>query len=200
MVNHQNSLRQEKKYLIASNQVSKFEKKLISAGFFLNHNSNIINNIYLDDVNKSALNENIEGDCIREKYRIRFYNNEKKFILEKKIKLSSSGKKNKILLKSKKIEDAIKESEILNNKKAVIQNQYFRRYYVKGELRITIDTNLRYNVPLKNKFKFFNESVIEVKYNSKSLYFNILNKNLFSGLQLTKFSKYANGMMHFYNF
>ena len=199
MVNHQNSLRQEKKYLLPNNLVSIFEKKLISAGFYLNHNSNIINNVYLEDENKSALNENIEGDCIREKYRIRFYNNKKKFILEKKIKLSSSGKKNKILLNSKEIEDAIEESEIITNKKAAIQNQYFRKYYIKRELRITIDTNIRYNLPLKNKFKYFKESVIEVKYKSKSLYFKMLNINLFSGLQLTKFSKYTNGMSHFYN-
>ena len=198
MVNPQNSLRQEKKYLIARNQVSRFEKKLIKAGFYLNHNPNIINNIYLEDLHMSALNENLEGDCIREKYRIRFYNNDNKFILEKKIKLSSSGKKNKILLKSEEITDAIEESEIMTNKKAAIQNQYLRKYYVKGELRITIDSNLRYNLPLKKEFKFFEEAIIEIKYNTESLYFKFFNINLFSELQLTKFSKYANGMSYFY--
>ena len=97
MVNLQNNkLRQEKKYIIKPDEINFFEKNIILSGFRLKHLHNKVNNIYFDDSNQTAKNENIEGDLFRSKHRIRWYNNEKVFILENKIKKSSSGYKENI--------------------------------------------------------------------------------------------------------
>ncbi len=53
-----------------------------------------IHSLYFDDYNDTCLNENVAGDQIRYKYRIRYYNDNPEFIfLEKKSKLNSYCKK-----------------------------------------------------------------------------------------------------------
>lgn len=197
MENPQNKidLRQENKYLISLSKINIFEKKIINLGFKLNHLPNIINNIYFDNnLMKSAL-ENIEGDEKRAKYRIRWYNNDDNFVLEKKIKLSSSGYKEKESLLSKDYRSAIFEVTELIKQNPVIKNSYFRKYYIKEDIRITIDTELKFYLPTSETFKSYFNSIVEIKYSTNKIH------NLFDKLdietQLTKFSKYITGLEAF---
>lgn len=198
MGNHQNNviLRQEKKYFFKIHEIIDFEKIIIKLGFKLNHLPNTVNNIYFDDIQKSSAIENIEGEEMRSKHRIRWYNdNESKIVLEKKIKFSSSGTKERIILKSKDSNKSIIEAERLTGKKAIIQNSYFRKYYLKGNIRITIDTDLKFKLPKTNNFKIFKGVIVEIKYNtSDDLNVSKLINNY---SQLGKFSKYLEGLKQF---
>ena len=190
-----NNLRQEKKYVLSMYESSILEKKIISDGFQINHLPNKINNIYLEDYFKTSAIENIEGDSKRKKHRIRWYNNENKFTLETKIKLSSSGKKNKILLKSNNLKEACQESEKITNKKIIIQNSYFRKYYHFNGIRITIDQSLRFKLPNTETWKFHKSDILEIKFDTINN-FNI-SKYVTNFSQLTKFSKYLEGLRRF---
>ena len=189
-------LRQEKKYIFKIDEVYEFEKKIIKLGFKLKHLPNIVNNIYFEDYSMSSAIENIEGDKNRSKHRIRWYNeNESKITLEKKIKISSSGTKEKTILESDNFQEAILEAEKLINKKAIIQNSYFRKYYQKENIRITIDKDLKFKLPKTNSIKIFKDAIVEIKYNTKDN-FNV-SKLLNNYSQLTKFSKYLEGLKLF---
>lgn len=189
-------LRQEKKYIFKIHKVYEFEKKIIKLGFKLKHLPNIVNNIYFEDYNMSSAIENIEGDKNRSKYRIRWYNSdENRIILERKIKISSSGTKEKTILESNKFQDAIVEAEKLINKKAIIQNSYYRKYYEKENIRITIDTDLKFKLPKTDSVKIFKDAIVEFKYNTNEN-FNV-SKLLNKYSQLTKFSKYLEGLKQF---
>ena len=53
-----------------------------------------IRSLYFDDLNHSALDEKLDGICLRSKYRIRMYNYDPQFLkLEKKEKLGSLTRK-----------------------------------------------------------------------------------------------------------
>ena len=197
MENPQNKidLRQEKKYLIPLSKIIIFEKKIINIGFKLNHFPNTINNIYFDTHSMKSATENIEGDEKRAKYRIRWYNNDDKFVLEKKIKLSSSGYKEKQKLTSKDYKSAMLEVTDLINQKPVIKNSYFRKYYIKNDVRITIDSDLKFYIPDSLVFKPFLKSVVEIKYSTTNIQ-EILDK-IHVNTQLTKFSKYLQGLKAF---
>lgn len=197
MENPQNKidLRQENKYLISLTKINGFEKKIINLGFKLNHLPNIINNIYFDTTSMKSALENIEGDEIRAKYRVRWYNNDDNFVLEKKIKLSSSGYKEKVSLVSKDYISAILEVTELIKQNPVIKNSYFRKYYIKGDIRITIDTDLKFYLPTSKTFKSYYNSIVEIKYSTNRIH-NLLDK-LDIETQLTKFSKYVTGLEAF---
>ena len=112
----------------------------------------------------------------------------------KKIKLSSSGYKKKIKLK-RDCKSAITEVSNMINKKAVIRNSYHRKYYVKKDVRITIDTDLKFYLPETNSFKLYPKSIVEIKYNTSNIQ-EILDE-ISVDTQLTKFSKYLQGVKAF---
>ena len=195
MENHQNNFRQEKKYILYQSQVNEFERNLIQNGFKLNHLSNIINNIYFDTSKKNSMQENINGDNLRSKHRIRWYDGSNRFVLEEKIKLSSSGFKKRIKLKASSVKKAIKESEILTKKKAVIQNSYLRQYYIKNGIRVTIDRKLNFKIPLTINSKYYPNIIVEIKFDTGMNYNP--QEILVSGMKLTKFSKFLEGLTAF---
>ena len=188
-------LRQEKKYTFQRGQLNNVEHKLISSGFKLNHAHNYVHNIYFDNYLISGASESVEGDAIRKKYRLRWYNENNSFVLESKVRLSSSGYKNKKQINSSTLNDAVKEVEFIIKRQAIIQNSYFRRYYIKNNVRVTLDDNLKFSLPLSNVYKNSKHCVMEVKYKTEFIsLFNELNQNHF---QLTKFSKYLEGLKAF---
>lgn len=196
MAKHLNkTLRQEKKYVFKKRDLNRVELKLISLGFRVNHAPNLINNIYFDNSHISAATESVEGDAIRTKFRLRWYNETPKFVLESKVKLSSSGFKDRKQLKGSSLSEAINETEQITKRRAIIQNSYYRRYYVKKNIRITLDDQLKFSLPKSSTFKKSKYCVMEVKYNTEFVYaFDDLNQDLF---QLTKFSKYLEGLKCF---
>lgn len=189
------NLRQEKKYVFKKGDLNKVELKLVSLGFRVNHAPNIINNIYFDNSIISAATESIEGDAIRIKYRLRWYNRTNNFVLESKVKFSSSGFKDRKTIKCSTLGQAINETEQITKRRAIIQNSYYRRYYVKEDIRVTLDDQLKFSLPKSTTFKKSKYCVMEVKYETNAIYFlDDLNQDLF---QLTKFSKYLEGLKSF---
>ena len=82
-----------------------------------------------------------------------------------------------------------------HSKVAIIQNSYFRKYYLKGNIRITIDTDLKFKLPKTNNYKIFKGVIVEIKYNtSDDLNVSKLINNY---SQLGKFSKYLEGLKQF---
>lgn len=184
------TLRQEKKYELELERVLDFEKELIFEGFYINHLPNQINNIYFDSQSLQSANENIEGFENRMKYRIRWYNNSNQFSLEKKIKNSSSGYKEKVSLNSKDLEEAITKTRNLTKLEPSIRNTYFRKYFIRKEVRITIDTHIKFYLPKGLNSVSFPKAIIEVKYPTDEHF----TPKWKTPVQLTKFSKYLKGL------
>ena len=141
------------------------------------------------------MNENINGDAVRSKHRIRWYGNEHQFILEEKIKQSSSGSKKKQPLVAMDLNEAINMACVMTKKFPVIQNSYNRRYYIKGKIRITLDRNLKFKMPFTESWKNFNKVIVEVKYDTSEIFNS--EDYLIREMQLTKFSKYLEGLKVF---
>ena len=188
----QNRKRQEKKYVISNSTANRLEKHLTLLGFYIHHKSNVVNNVYLDDQKFNSMNENINGDAVRSKYRIRWYDHDNEFILEEKIKQSSSGSKKKQKLVAADLNEAIHMACVITKKYPVIQNSYIRRYYIKDKTRVTLDRDLKFKIPLTESSKNFNKVIVEVKYDT-SVMFNT-EEYLVREMQLTKFSKYLEGL------
>jgi len=186
-------MRQEKKFIFQRNEILAFERHLIRNGFRCAHLPNYVNNIYLEGKLLESAMENIEGDSLRVKHRIRWYNdNVDTFVLEAKIKKSSSGYKESNQLISCDLEDAINEAQIATRKRAIIQNRYFRKYYTKGKIRVTIDSDLSFNRPNQERLKHFRGCIVEIKFNTSDMHNS---SELMIGFsQLSKFSKYLHGL------
>jgi hypothetical protein len=62
-------------------------------------------------------------------------------------------------------------------------------------MRITIDTNLKFNLPFISNFKSFDKAIVEIKYDTQEIFdiSSIINNYT----QLTKFSKYLEGLKTF---
>jgi len=186
-------MRQEKKYIIPTFKTQLFKKTIINLGFQVHHKYNLINNIYFDDLNMSSAYENIEGDLFRSKYRIRWYGiNDEKYTLEKKQKFSSSGIKEKIRLSATNIADAILETENRTNLNAIIANAYYREYFIREGVRITIDSNLKFKVPKGKTSMNYPNNIVEIKYDTEAL--PDLDNIISQLTPLTKFSKYLTGL------
>ena len=187
-------MRQEKKYLLNYSTISNFENFILSSGYRVAHNLNVINNIYYDNSNFNSLIENINGDMCRSKFRLRWYNNTDKYILEEKCKVSSSGFKKRHKLKSITTNDALNEAKSKIGLIPVVQNIYLRRYYINNNIRITVDTNLKYSYPLIENFILSPHVVVEIKYDTcYTPNISLITDKL---PQLTKFSKYVDGCMN----
>ena len=177
----------------------------------------IVHSLYFDNLYDKALNEKINGVNNREKFRIRFYNNDYSFIkLEKKTKVNGMTYKISTPISKEECEriinnelnwmihsdrELIKElyvkmkTQLLKPKTIV---EYIREPFVyeKGNVRITLDRNIRTSI---NSIDLFsantipvgsNEIILEVKYDDflpgfiKNIV-NLKNKNTIA------FSKYA---------
>ncbi len=180
----------------------------------------LIRSLYFDTPEDKALLDKINGFSIREKFRIRFYNNDTSFIrLEKKIKHNNMTAKLSARLTKEEVEKIIandieflKESsnELLREfylklrcdrlqAKSIVD--YYREAYIfdAGNIRVTIDSDIRTPV---NSIDLFNSnsqtisiienntSVLEVKYNEFIPEF-ILDLIQINKCSSTAISKYA---------
>lgn len=184
--------RYEKKYILNRVYLDDFLEFLETQDFVEDHAPNFVNNTYYDNNAMSALFENINGDFCRRKYRVRFYNNDKEKILETKIKLGNGGFKERRLISQDELEVFLRENQL----RPVISNQYFRRYYVNSKsVRITVDSQLRFQRPGSILNVTYSNLIVEIKSSIDSTFD-------FSGvlpgyLQLSKFSKFVEGISAF---
>ena len=159
-----------------------------------------VSSIYFDNYKLSSYHDSMEGVIPRKKIRLRWYDN-----IKNKLKNSNLEKKiNSIEGKFKKVEKATNPSNILklgilDNGYGlcfpVLQVDYNREYFKIFDIRITVDTKIRY----KN-FKeehFFNQyhNDDEIVLEAKALNTNIKNfidENIY--FEKIRFSKYCNAI------
>lgn len=183
-----------------------------------------IRSLYFDNFNDKALMEKVNGFSRREKFRIRFYNDNFSFIrLEKKSKIN--GKCTKFsapLTKEECIKILNNDIEwMINSDKSLIQELYFKMksqmlkpktvvdytreayIYKAGNVRITIDSNVRTGICSKDMFNTTlptmkipnNDTIIlEVKFDEflPDIIKDVIQTNT---RKATSISKYANSRM-----
>lgn len=194
------------------NAVAKKDRYSAESGGYL------IKSLYFDNCYDKALNEKLIGVTNREKFRIRFYNNDTSYIrLEKKSKINGLCLKQGAQLSANQVQ-AILDGEISWMKNcgdelvcelwAKMQYQmlrpknivvYDREAYVyePGNVRVTIDSNIRGSDDIQrfllcdeSDLKLFNQTILEVKWD-EFLPQIIRDAVQLNNVKTSNFSKYA---------
>lgn len=168
------------------NAVAKRDRFSIGDGGYL------IRSLYFDNCYDKALNEKMMGITNREKFRIRFYNNDTSYIrLEKKSKINGLCLKQGVRLSEEQVQAVLdgeiswmrkNDNELIRELWAKMQYQilrpknivvYDREAYVyePGNVRVTIDSNIRGSDNIQRflkgdeaDLKLFNKIILEVKW------------------------------------
>ena len=220
------NLRYERKFVYTNQLVDDIiEQEVLSNSFCFReiYHRRSVNNLYLDDPEKSFYRQNVAGDDKRLKYRLRWYSDDfntiKNPTLEIKKKFGAVGDKDSFKLKkfnfdleTSSVEEFQKAAEnelLLNGEKGVhanllnlqpaLFNSYERRYFLSDceRYRITIDYNMAFYNPYFGNFKRSQENlsdvVLELKY---AISDDKESRQLTQNLQarLSKHSKYVRGM------
>ena len=179
------------------------------------HHDRKIYSIYYDDENFKSAKDNLDGISDRLKYRIRWYNFDKNFKYEIKLKKNNLGQKiylnsqnnfqnlNEIYSRKNKIFDKkenIHFQSYLNHKdlKPKLKISYLRSYFLyQSKIRITYDKQINYellNRPSMVQNKICDKmNVVEFKFDTNSSHLAVdLIKN--SKFVPKRFSKYLRGL------
>jgi len=190
------TFRVEKKIFIKKENLLDFKEKISSIGAINLYKSRKVKSIYFDNINKDMYNDSIEGLNPRKKIRVRNYpdNINKYFFLEYKISsIEGRFKVNKKI--SQKRFDEFKLNGIFDKKyglcKPILNVIYDREYLINSNVRITIDTNIIYNMYNNNFFKSDKDIVVELKTSINQNIDELFEKFPF---QEIRFSKYCNGV------
>ncbi|MCP3867188.1 MAG: VTC domain-containing protein [Gammaproteobacteria bacterium] len=213
ILSDKNRARYERKVLLRSGQSIFVEWELKKLGFRTNFPMRKVTSIYFDDLEFTALRDNIDGNPSRDKYRIRYYNNNvANCALEIKSKRSYSGYKKTVPLRTTEgtLEQAIRacrEWMLINLDRhyeptAVVS--YERNYFVKDQFRATIDQKVfsgRWSGAghvLSSALSALSYEVLEFKIPNDldqdfRVFFQEFNKLI---IRSTKSSKYSNALMY----
>lgn len=190
------TFRVEKKIFIKKENLLDFKEKISSIGAINLYKSRKVQSIYFDNINKDMYNDSIEGLNPRKKIRVRNYpdNINKYFFLEYKISsIEGRFKVNKKI--SQKRFDEFKLNGIFDKKyglcNPILNVIYDREYLINSNVRITIDTNIIYNMYNNNFFKSDKDIVVELKTSINQNIDELFEKFPF---QEIRFSKYCNGV------
>ena len=172
-----------------------------------------INNIYLDDFNLSRFYANIDGNFLKEKWRLRWYG--ETFGSNKIVTLEQKSRAGNVQFKKTEITSKVnifnnmmtnifyeKLPVKLKNLYIINFNKYNRRYFANKDksIRITVDKNVSYSNIFKEKIFKINKTykdkriILEIKsvVNNEELLQNIC-QNL--PLRVSRNSKYINGII-----
>lgn len=159
-----------------------------------------VSSIYFDNYKLSSYHDSMEGVIPRKKIRLRWYGN-----IKNKLENSNLEKKiNSVEGKFKKVEKAINPSNIL--KLGVLDNgyglcfpilqiDYNREYFKIFDIRITVDTKIRYKNYKEehffNQYHNDDETVLEAKALNTNIK-NFVDENIY--FEKIRFSKYCNAI------
>lgn len=191
------SFRKEEKIIISDTEISNLKSMITEKGFKIIYPPRKIDSIYFENLDLQCFYESEEGIVPRKKFRIRNYPELKikKYNLE--IKTSSVEGRFKL---SKEIDFKTKELYLKNgifdnlyghlNRKVKVS--YSREYFGLNDMRITIDTHIKYLSLKSNRVYNDSKCVVEIKVDQ---YFDeyILNKIISSSKN--RFSKYCNAIL-----
>lgn len=179
-----------------------------------------ITSLYFDDREDTCLQDNLDGNDRRSKYRVRIYNNDSGCIkLEKKSKVHTMTKKDSVLISREECDIFLDgknlriQSDFPEKKKQLLCEmqlkalqpksivEYDRTAYIFkiGNVRITFDRNIRGTSNIRHFFKEHIDAIpllksgvhiLEVKYDELLPKF-IYDSLEIDTLQVTSFSKYC---------
>ena len=216
------AFRKELKYSITDNDfyvINHNLKDLIEKDINCKGEYYTISSVYFDTYNKTSYRQVKDGISDRWKYRIRYYNYDSSFIkLEKKHKTNSLTNKRSIIISKKDLTDILSNKvkikstnpPLLNELIAKMQTELLRPVicveydripyvYKIGNVRITLDFNIRYTNKFNNLFsknkrvRHLEDKLLEVKYNELIPDFIRFRLEL-NHLEQTSFSKFNNCM------
>jgi SPX domain protein involved in polyphosphate accumulation len=206
-------IRFEKKWKINSNHFYDVFRALTESNFNFveQYDSRWVNSIYYDDNFFNSIIQNLDGNELKKKIRLRWYGSNEtinQLFLEIKSKKGLVTQKRKINLREKNIklnDELLKKLQIKILRKypnflgqnPITKVRYNRTYFISKNknVRATIDKNISYQKIYNYKIKFEsfkdNDLVLEFKYNTEfdSYVRNNLNK---ISLRLSKNSKFIN--------
>ena len=189
-----NVFRKEIKYTISDNDfhlINHNMKNIIKIDDHCENGHYTISSIYFDTYNKTSYRQVKDGISDRWKYRIRFYDYKDTYIkLEKKHKVNNLTNKTSIRISKKELKEIMNNTikikpnnpPLLNEfilkmntelLKPIIFIEYDRIPYIYklGNVRITLDYDIRYTNKFNNLFSknkkmhYLEDKVLEVKYN-----------------------------------
>lgn len=178
-----------------------------------------IRSIYFENGNDKVLREKLDGINVRDKYRIRYYNDDSSLIhLEKKSKINGLCLKNSVRISKEETEAILSgdNSKMANHKEPLVRELYLhmkqeglrpktivdytREPFVfgPGNVRVTMDSNIRTGM---HSIDFFNASCVTVPIENNPIILEVkwddflpdIIKDLIqlNGGQAESFSKYA---------
>ena len=159
-----------------------------------------VSSIYFDNYKLSSYHDSMEGVIPRKKIRLRWYGN-----IKNKLENSNLEKKiNSVEGKFKKVEKATNPSNILKlgflDKEyglcfPILQIDYNREYFKIFDIRITLDTKIRYKNYKEehffNQYHNDDETVLEAKALNTNIK-NFVDENIY--FEKIRFSKYCNAI------
>ena len=213
----------ERKYLVAHSRLDAMRMAMLTnpAGFQPLFKPRYINNIYLDTLGFDFYYDNVDGEALRTKYRVRWYGklyqSIAKPILEIKAKNGPVNTKYSFVLVPFDLNSSF-TNEIwkgiqaqstlpddiriaLSNLKPVLLNRYLRHYFLSRDkkFRITIDSEMSYypfsgfNPSSRDHGLHQNDIVVELKYAPEDDQ-EARDISTHFPFNLTKNSKYLNGI------
>ena len=187
------SFRIEEKLLINTYQLSEFKEYLVSRGATKIFKTRKINNLYFDNDKFDMFNDSIEGCLPRKKIRLRNYEDERNFL---EIKISSTEGRYKTsnqinLSKTYNMKSSGLFDKDYGSCKPVLHVEYLRNYFKYDDVRVTIDSNIKYFTKYRKFLGIDRNQIIELKASfCKDL--NELMKDF--PFPRSRFSKYTNGI------
>ena len=190
------SFRIEKKILINKSNLFEFKKKIFSLGAQILFKNRSVQSLYFDNYYKKMYNDSIEGVAPRKKVRVRNYPKDLSNFFQLETKISSIEGRHKTAKKiSKEYFEKIRNNGYFDPKygvcKPLLNVIYEREYLKKEDIRITIDTNIIYNVYNCYVKKKDENVIVELKTSKNKNLDDLFEQFPF---QEIRFSKYCNGI------
>lgn len=186
------SFRTEVKLNISKSNLNNFLNWLNDNKFREIYKKRKVSSVYFDNLKFQTYWDSVEGLTPRKKIRLRYYDDDKKnLFIEKKI--SSVSGRFKTSNQSKNLEQEL--NGIFDKDYGicfpVVLVNYFRRYFLNDNVRITLDTDINFVDRRNGLKKNLEEIVAEIKYNSEKK-FKIIES--FNDFKAIRFSKYCKGI------
>jgi len=195
VVNPYDNMRHEIKYLIPTHSEVELKNLLAIQGWKILFPRRVVHTIYFDTINNEFLYDSIYGLSNRVKYRARWYNNDRQFVVETKKKSAGVGIKiisnsfsfNSELPPEGMLVECIRQisnTDLLQKSKV----SYVREYYIhsNSESRLTLDfdiSSIDFESRIEREVKRF--FVVEIKAGLGA------NFNVSFGQFQSRFSKYC---------
>ena len=190
------SFRIEKKIFVKRENLFEFKKMLFDNGARTLYQNRKVQSIYFDNLKLQMYKDSIEGLAPRKKIRVRNYPNNSEITYKLEIKISSvEGRHKTSEVISNESFEKIKSDGIFDPKYGVclplLNVVYEREFLKKEEIRITIDTDINYNIFNNPVIKRDNNVIVELKTSKISSIDHVFEKYPY---QEIRFSKYCNGI------